>query len=454
MTHTEFDSLKEKLAEMPSEALAAFIAEIAVTNDRVLEAVEMFVERANPSKLIAALRKQLRAIERNKRFYHYREARTLVKRLDDWLDRIEQDLIPQDPAAAIELLAAFFQADAAIYEHVDDSDGAVGMCFRRAAAIMADASIKAGRPPSAGRWLRELLQSNDYGVRDRLYDHAGSLMAEDQIRALIETWRAELANETSSDASNYQRISLRARCAQFAKAIPDPELFAEIRLEGRSPNELPAVAIDVAERFLDAGQPERAREFLPKERQEFWNHQIDKLKIRIHQELGESEAINEIRWQQFCNYPSETSAREYLNLLPAAEHESSLKRMRAVVDGGDYSWRNKAQCYLDWNDPSAAAAMVESHREEARQTDYYTQSEMAGRLAKSHPRAATILLRGAAEATVAQSNSKHYGHAVRYIRQLEPLAKEIQDWGGLPPHDEWWHAWLYLRDRRENGAWG
>jgi len=112
MTQTEFDTLKDKLAAMPSEALAAFIAELAVTSDRVRGAIEIFAERKNPSKLTSALRKPLRVLERNERFNHYREAQTMVRRLDDWLDRIEQDLLPPNPEEAIELLGSFFNADA------------------------------------------------------------------------------------------------------------------------------------------------------------------------------------------------------------------------------------------------------------------------------------------------------------------------------------------------------
>ena len=89
MQYNEFKKLKQKLADLPAGALAEFIAEIAVTDERVLDAAEAFAERSTPSKLVAALEKQLKALRGNTHFYHYREAPSLVKRLDDWLDRIE-----------------------------------------------------------------------------------------------------------------------------------------------------------------------------------------------------------------------------------------------------------------------------------------------------------------------------------------------------------------------------
>lgn len=444
----EFEKLKQKLADLPSEALAEFIAEIAVTDERVLDATKAFAERSTPSKLVATLEKQLKALRTNTHFYHYREAQTLVKRLDDWLDRIEKDLVPKDPTGAIHLLGAFFQADASIYECVDDSDGGVGMCYHRAAGIMADASTQAGRPLLAARWLDELMQSNDYGVRDHLYERAGALMGEEAIRSRIAAWQAELANWPEGKDFDYKKQSLHCRCAQFAKAIPDPELFAVIKLEGRNPNASPALAIDVAEVFLDAGQPERARDFLPESEDAFWDYRIEKLKLRIHEELGESDAVDELRWEQFCKHPSDLSARNYLERLPESEHKHARDRMRAVVDDGDYGWRIKAEFYLDWNDLDAAAEIIESHSKEAEQSDYYTQSKLSAPLAKRHPRAATILLRGASEQTVAQSKSKHYGYAVRYIQQLESLAGLISDWGDLPRHTAWWNAFMTRHHRK------
>lgn len=450
MTHTEFDTLKNKLAAMPPEALAAFIAELAVTSERVREAVEIFALRKNPSKLTAALRKQLQVLERNKQYYHYREARTMVRRLDDWLDRIEQDLVPENPEQAIELLGSFFKADAAIYEHVDDSDGCVGMCYHRAAEIMATASAQAGRPPLAGRWLRDLVQSNDYGVRDHLYDRAASFLAEDEIRALIDSWRTELKTEARGDDFDYRKHSLRVRCAQFARAIPDPELFAEIQLLGEDTNARPMFALDIAELFLDTGRPERARDFLPEPGTNHWNDRMDKLKIRIHEALGENQAAQDIRWQNFCQHPSDLSARKYLDFLTKAEQTEASKRMRAVVDEGDYNWRIKASYYLACGDRSAAADIVESHYEEVLRADYYTQSDMAGLLAKSNPLAASLLLRGATEKTVAQSKSKYYNHAVRYIQKLEALAGRIEHWGDRPSHQDW--SATFMEQHRRKSA--
>ncbi len=448
MTHTEFDTLKTKLAGMPPEALAAFITELAVTSERVREAVALFIERENPSKLTSALRKQLRVLERNEHFYHYREAQTLVRRLDDWLDRIEQDLLPKNPKAAIELLSLFFQADAAIYEHVDDSDGGVGMCYRRAAEIMSSASIQAGRPPLAGHWMEQLMQANDYGVRDFLFDQAGAFLSPDAIRARIKTWRAQLKGAADSDSFDYKRHSLHTRCAQFAKAIPDPELYAEIRLQGQDVNASPLFALDVAELFLETGHPERARDFLPNSSQGHWSERTDELKIRIHEALGEHANARDIRWQQFLLYPSKHTARKYLNYLPEHDQAHALPRMRRIVDAGDYSWRIKTSYYLDDGDHEAAAAMIETHYGDVLQADYYTQSEMADILADTKPLAASLLLRGAAEQTVAQSKSKYYKYAVRYIQKLEALADRFQHWGDCPSHQDWWATFMEQHRRK------
>ena len=76
------------------------------------------------------------------------------------------------------------------------------------------------------------------------------------------------------------------------------------------------------------------------------------------------------------------------------------------------------------------------------------EGELLSRLPRRVEHGGLHLLRGAAEQTVAQSKSKHYGYAVGYIQRLESLAGLISEWGDLPRHGDWWDAFMKRHHRK------
>lgn len=73
-------------------------------------------------------------------------------------------MLPVDPQAAFELLAAVFEADSKAMENCGDHDWAVACAFERPAEVMMVAA-KRLPPTDVARRISALIEADSYGVR-------------------------------------------------------------------------------------------------------------------------------------------------------------------------------------------------------------------------------------------------------------------------------------------------
>jgi chemotaxis protein histidine kinase CheA len=450
MTNTEYDQLKAALAKQPPEALAAFIADLATEHEPIYDAATMFAQRGDPKKLVRAIRQKISGLKREKRFYHYREARQMCSKLDDLLDRIEQDLVPLDPEQAIELLAAFIETDHSVMNRVDDSDGMSGGCYRRACELFAEASLAANKPPNAAAHFERLAQQNDYGVRDKLIDLAAKILNGDALQAQLTVWQKALKAIPAGEDDKHPRHSCKVRLQQLAKAAGEIELFTDLTMAGSTPNERPQSALEAAALYLDQGQAERALDWIPSQTDRYWSRQSSELKVRIYTALDDHPKVQELQLQQFQESPCAISAKRWLENFPKEEQDQRRAELLMLINQGDYNWQTKARLYIDWQNYATAAEIVECNASDAAQSDYYTQSEIAKALINDHPRAATLLLRSAVEQTLAEARTKNYPIAVNYIKQLIKSAERIEDWSPFTTHHDWFQNILQTHARKSS----
>ncbi len=444
----KFKALEEDLIALGPESLAHFIVQMAEMEERLYQAACSLSQKNNPKELAKTIRQQLSALKAKKRSFHFRDSARISPQLHDILDRIEKDLLPLDSEAALKLLAVFVESDAAFFGHVDDSSGMMGDAFRRAAELLGKASEAAGKPREAGIILRRLLEKNDYGVRDAVYDQARALLPESQLRQLIDEWRKALAARPGNDDHDFERYSLKIRLEQIAKSLGDPDLYVEIKLDGKPTTDIPAFALDIAKLYLAAEQPEKALAHLPQSSSGHWQNEIQRMKIAIYEALGDRDTANAIRLDLFRNDPCTAGERDYLECLAEAERPVAAAELRRMVDDGPYPWYTKARYYIDANDLAAAAEAIETHAAQVLQYESYYHTDFAKALAAKHPRAATILLRGATDQTVQKANSKYYPRAVRSIKKLVLLSDQIDDWGTLETHEDWWRSFSEKHRRK------
>lgn len=109
-------------------------------------------------------RTKLSALKRVKRFVGRRESATVAHDLEALLEGLGTDL--SDARSALELMARLYEADRAILDRCDDSDGNIGDVFRFTAR---DYFVHYGSQCEDKVWLAArivtLYDGDDYGVR-------------------------------------------------------------------------------------------------------------------------------------------------------------------------------------------------------------------------------------------------------------------------------------------------
>jgi hypothetical protein len=101
----------EALRKQPKETLAALLAELAAKHPEVSDRLSRHALAHDPARLAAAFREQLQSWQRPSRFLPRSDAAGYGRELENWLDEIERELLPLDPARAFTLAEAFLSSD-------------------------------------------------------------------------------------------------------------------------------------------------------------------------------------------------------------------------------------------------------------------------------------------------------------------------------------------------------
>ena len=142
MSRKRPDDLEAFLHTLDAPALASVLLELAQEHEAVQQRLTRLRLADRPDRLAAGFRKTLAGWRRASKFLAYREAREFGLALEAWLGQIERELMPKDPAAALELVEAFIESDAAFFDRADDSDGAVGDAVRAGCRLWLEAAAR------------------------------------------------------------------------------------------------------------------------------------------------------------------------------------------------------------------------------------------------------------------------------------------------------------------------
>src|SRR6266566_3841794 len=124
------EDLEAFLKRQDPATLVAVLVELAGDHQAVQQRLARMQLADRPERLVEGFRKTLSAWRRSTKFYGYRESREFGRSLEAWLDQVERELLPKDPAAALALFEAFIEADASWFGRADDSDGCIGDAVR------------------------------------------------------------------------------------------------------------------------------------------------------------------------------------------------------------------------------------------------------------------------------------------------------------------------------------
>ncbi len=250
------ESLETFLQRQEASTLAAVLLELAADHEAVQQRLARMQLADRPDKLAAGFKKTLAAWRRSTRFYGYREAREYGRLLEAWLDQIERELVPKDPAAAVALFESFIEADATWFERADDSDGSIGDAVRAGCRHWLEAAARCETPASV--WperLMKLVEADQLGAREELLRRADLLLGASALRELVtlcETRMADtLASASKAEGLPHEVFKISAALSLLAEALHDPDVKVRAVLSYRpQPNALQQQ--DFVQAYLDA----------------------------------------------------------------------------------------------------------------------------------------------------------------------------------------------------------
>ncbi|TMH79253.1 MAG: hypothetical protein E6H52_01490 [Betaproteobacteria bacterium] len=217
------------LMRQDPSTLVAVLVELAGDHPVVQQRLARMQLADRPGRLAAGFRKTLSAWRRSPSFYGYRESPEFGRSLEAWLDQVERELLPKDPAAALALFEAFIEADASWFERADDSDGCIGEAVRAACRHWLQAAARSGA--AASEWpqrLVRLVSADGYGARDELLRRADLLLDESELRGLVARFEAlmteALAGSRRSQGLPHEVYKASAALTLLAEALHDPDV--------------------------------------------------------------------------------------------------------------------------------------------------------------------------------------------------------------------------------------
>lgn len=436
---TTLDKRLEALRGQPKEALAALLAELAATHPEVEERLARHALAADPARLAAEFRKRLQSWKHSRRFLWRSAAGAFGRALEAWLDEVERELLPLDPAGAHRLAEAFLRSDERFFEQADDSDGAIGDAIRAGCRLWLRAAK--GQPNrDAAEWIDRvyaLVNADEYGAREALLGHADLLFDEPGLRALAGRFEADLEKALHARGAAERRdhavYKAAAAIGLIADALRDPDLSTKTTLR-YSPNPNVLQKEHFAERYIRYGRPADALAWLDGD----WGYREEgreRLLAQAYAALGDTARLRAVRQALFDRTGSPSDFEAWRQSLAPADraHAAEVARDRARILEDPITG---ARLLLALGDDAAAEAQLLARQATLRGGDYDRLVPLAQALEKKgRLLGAIVCYRALLVAILARAYARAYGHAAEYLRALRRLDAQVDNYGALPTHE-------------------
>jgi len=409
-----------------------------------------FPWKTSSSKL-KKIKGQLAGLKRSQSFIDWRGIRAFAKKLQSILAEIHSNV--KEPADGVELVAQFFECDTATLGRCDDSNGYVGDVFRISALGLfvyfakdcSDKSLLAER-------LTLLCTKDGYGVRDCLINSASEFLPPENLRHLADQFWEKATAAEISDEDDYQLRHCMYTVESLAYQLKDAKLFEKARLR-YGPRITTASCVAISDAYLHAGDAATALSWIERipSTETFMEEERNHLLLSINEQLGNTEATNETAWNIFHKDRNEETFRILLSVIGEDKRDKVIEdETELILSSEPFSYSN-AFFLIDLEQMDAAQSYMINHAQELNGDFYDAVLPMAQAMEK-HKRwlAACVGYRELLDSILQRAISKYYHHGVRYLKKLDALAKKIQDWQDVTPHDQYKEGILETHYRKSS----
>jgi hypothetical protein len=391
----------------------------------------------------------LAGAKRRKKFIYGREVAEFAAELRGILQELKND--QTEARGGVEMVASFFRADAAFFEHCDDSNGTLGDVFRfDACELFVHYAIQCDDKTWLADIVLELQKDSNYGVREILIDNAAQYLPEPVIRTLIE----RLWALTDAETVIYDKRHWIFQIESLARQIHDAPLYEKATLAS-TPDVSVAGCIDIAKVYFDSGDTSTALSWLGRVSldQTYMARERDELLLEVHKKLGNRTEATAAAWRIFRGWRHETTLQQLLETIGPHDRERLIDdETRVILNTPEFSYSDTKFLIHCRRIDEAETYLLK--RTELLDGNQYSELLSLGADLEYHEKylAATVVYRALLESILDRAISKYYGYGVRYLRTLDDLAPKVIHWRGISPH-EVYCAELHQFHARKSSFW-
>ena len=466
-------TLKAKnLESLGARRLAELLIEISARDAAVEDLLGLELAGATGSaKAALEIRKQMADMCQSRTFIDWHGSQSLANELDTLREAIVGHIAEADAIQAFDLMWSFMELADSVFEHCDDSGGAVGNVFRDACKDLGEIAREAKiEPTELAEMSLEAIMNNNYGQYDNLIGilkpalgQQGLERLKQRVIEISNTSATQSANEdpAKNGSSNLGSISKDERDKRYwlgalSMALRDiadaqGDVDGYIAQYDEKTRKLPVIAASIARRLLPAGRAEEALQALDaSDRSDAadrrWSDfEWEDARIGALEALGRADEAQQVRWNCFQRYLSEPHLRAYLERL--ADSGVPEAEEKAFDYAQEFQHRLAAlSFFVSWPALDRASRLVVEHAESLDGNYYEVLAPVARVLEPEHPLAATLVLRAMIDFTLSQGKSTRYRYAARDLSKCSRLSNDIKDFRTHETHDAYKE-----RLRREHG---
>ena len=388
----------DTLATLGVQRLAEILADVADTRVDLKRRLRMeLAAQEGPAPLAAEIDKRLAAFETSRGRIGWRQRPAFIRDLDALRDLIVARLAPLDLAAAIERLWRFMGTSTQSARRYRERNSELESLYARAAGD--ETAEVAGSPP----WL-----AADTLVETLALDVAGwkawlpAFLAQAPRPLAVEALR--IVTERGGGGPGWVTL-----IRHLADAAGDIGAFRATC--GDDALKSAPVAVELAQRYLAAGQVEEAGQALRAAAptaagrgKPVVDFAWETLWIDYLERSGREEEAQAVRWESFERTLSAERARAFIARL--ADFDDVEAETRAFdIASAARDFRQGLAFLIDWPALPEAARMIERRSDEV-QVDPGIAEFWAAKLRRRFPKAAGILLRAGASAALRRRDFK------------------------------------------------
>lgn len=393
------------------------------------EKAERVIERrtSDPDDIVKKFRSRINGLKHRKRFIHRRESKQLAEELADLLDDLEA--ANPEPCLGMKLVATFIETDHVIYNNCDDSSGYISDVYRFGARnLFAEFASRCKNRKKILDLLIKIYSDDRFGTRDGLIDHAADFLGDEETKNAIHLFEI-LADEENDE---YRKRHFELAIESLARQTGDAGLFEKIRLQ-HQPDPGISSCLEIARVYLENGDPDSALKWverIPAE-ESYMSYQKTDLLQQIYGQLGDTGKQAEMAWINFRTFRSLTSLENLLEIIGEDTRERVIEDEAAFIiddvktDYSDIKFLTDVG-KLDEAEICILAKAVTGTLE----GQYYSTLLPFAHAMETDGRylPASLIYRALLDSILERKYYKAYPYAARYLRKLDTLAENIEDW--------------------------